>query len=125
MPSAPHILIAEDHAAVRELIAAIVTRTRPTSTITAVTNGADALAVYETHGAQLLITDYEMPVMDGLSLVQELRARQARVPILVVSMNAAIAEAVLQAGANRFLSKPFTIPELQQAIGDLLRLADD
>src|SRR5215216_287539 len=120
MPSAPHILIAEDHAAVRALMTTIVARTYPNGTITAVANGAEALAVYRTHGADLLITDYAMPSMTGLALLQTLRAHQATLPILVVSMDTSIAEAVVRAGASRFLAKPFGLPELQQALRDLL-----
>jgi CheY-like chemotaxis protein len=120
MPSAPHILIAEDHAAVRALMTTIVARTYPTCTITAVANGVEALAVYHEHGADLLITDYAMPILTGLALIQTLRAQQATVPILVISMNTTIAEAVVQAGANRFLAKPFSLPELQQVLLELL-----
>jgi CheY-like chemotaxis protein len=120
MPSAPHILIAEDHAAVRALVTTIVARMYPTCVITAVANGVEALAVYDERGADLLITDYAMPRMTGLALIQTLRAHQAIIPILVVSMNTAIAEVVLDAGANRFLPKPFSLPELQQILIDLL-----
>jgi len=120
MPSAPHILIAEDHAAVRNLLTAIVARTYPNCTITTVVNGAEALAVIQAHGADLLITDYTMPIMTGLALIQALRAQQAAVPILAMSMNTAIEQAMLQAGANRFLSKPFALHELQQVLIDLL-----
>jgi len=120
MPSAPHILIAEDHTAVRNLLTTIVARTYPTCTITAVANGAEALAVFQARGADVLITDYAMPIMTGLTLIQTLRAQQSIVPILVMSMNTAIAEAVLQAGANRFLPKPFAIHELQQILIELL-----
>jgi CheY-like chemotaxis protein len=121
MPSAPHILIAEDHAGVRELITTIVARMYPTGTITAVSDGAEALAMYHAYGADLLITDYAMPILTGLALIQSLRAQEATVPILVVSMNTAIAEAVVQAGANRFLPKPFSLPELQTVLIALLR----
>ena len=120
MPSAPHILIAEDHTAVRNLLTTIVARTYPTCTITAVANGAEALAVFQARGADVLITDYAMPIMTGLTLIQTLRAQQSTVPIIVMSMNMAIAEAVLQAGANRFLPKPFAIHELQQILIELL-----
>src|SRR5215211_6455267 len=101
MPSAPHLLIAEDHAAVRNLLTTIVARIYPTCTITAVANGAEALAVFQERGADLLITDYAMPIMTGLALTQTLRAHQATLPILVVSMNTAIAKFVLEAGATR------------------------
>jgi CheY-like chemotaxis protein len=122
MPSTAHILIAEDHAVVRELLTTIVARMYPTCTVTAVDNGAEALAVYDERGADLLITDFAMPIMTGLALTKALRARQATVPILVVSMNTAIAEVVLDAGANRFLPKPFSLTALQQTLIDLLPL---
>ena len=122
MPSAPHILIAEDHAAVRNLLTTIVARIYPNCTITTVVNGAEALAVFQAQGADLLITDYTMPIMTGLALVQTLRAQQATVPILAMSMNTAIEQAMLQAGANRFLSKPFALHDLQQVLIDLLPL---
>jgi two-component system, NarL family, capsular synthesis sensor histidine kinase RcsC len=122
MPSAPHILIAEDHTVVRDLLTTIVARTYPTCTITAVANGAEALAVYDERGADLLITDFAMPIMTGLSLTKALRARQATIPILVISMNTTIAEVLLDAGANRFLPKPFSFTALQQTLIDLLPL---
>ena len=122
MPSTAHILIAEDHAVVRDLLTTIVARMYPTYTITVVDNGAEALAVYDERGADLLITDFAMPIMTGLSLTKALRARQATIPILVVSMNTAIAEVVLHAGANRFLPKPFSFTALQQTLIDLLPL---
>jgi CheY-like chemotaxis protein len=120
MPSAAHILIAEDHAAVRNLLTSVVARTYPTCTITAVANGAEALAVFQARGADLLITDHAMPMMTGLALVQVLRAQQSTVPILVITMNIAMKQVVLQAGADRFLAKPFAMHELQQTLVDLL-----
>jgi CheY-like chemotaxis protein len=120
MPSAPHILIAEDHAVVRNLLTTIVARTYPTCTTTTVTNGAEALDVFQARGADLLITDYAMPIMTGLALVQMLRAQQASVPILVMSMNVVVKQIVLQAGANHFLAKPFALQDLQQALIELL-----
>jgi two-component system capsular synthesis sensor histidine kinase RcsC len=120
MPSAPHILIAEDHAAVRELLTTIIARIYLVCTITAVATGAEALAVYKERGADLLITDYAMPRMTGLALIQTLRAQQATMPILVVSMDTSIIETVSQAGATRFLPKPFSLPELQQILIELL-----
>ena len=122
MPSAPHILIAEDHASVRNLLTTIAARTYPPATITTVANGAEALAVFQARGADLLITDHAMPIMTGLALIQALRAQQATVPILAMSMNTTIAEALLTAGANRFLPKPFALHELQQTLIDLLPL---
>jgi len=45
----------------------------------AVNNGAEALAYLESHEADAVITDLQMPVMDGLTLIRELRSRGFRV----------------------------------------------
>src|SRR5438045_1587614 len=109
MRSTPHILIAEDHVAIRDLLARVVARQYPAGTITAVANGAEALAVYEARGADLVITDYFTPRISGLVLLQTLRAHQATLPILIISQDQSIAEAVVDAGASRFLPKPFDL----------------
>ena len=51
----------------------------------AVNNGAEALAYLESHEADAVITDLQMPVMDGLTLIRELRSRGFKGPILALS----------------------------------------
>src|SRR3954471_7153310 len=100
MPSAPHILISEDYAAVRNLLTTIVARMYPTGTITPVATSIQALAAYDQHGADIVITNVKQPIMRGLALIQTLRDQQASLPILAISMDGSIAELVLAAGAT-------------------------
>ena len=123
MLSLSRVLIAEDHDSVRRLLVQIVTRIYPSVAITAVANGALALAAYQAHGADLLIVNNDMPMMTGLALVQVLRAQRATIPILMISSTPALATIALIAGANRFLLKPFALSELQQTLIELLPLA--
>ena len=120
MPATPHILIAEDDRAIRDVLVRIVARLYPTATITAVATGADALVVAGTHRPDLVITDYRMPQMSGLAVLQALRAREATLPILIISLDHSIAEAVVMAGASGFVPKPFDLADLQQALITLL-----
>lgn len=116
MATMPHVLIAEDNDEVRALLARVVARTYPSVTISAVADGADALALYLARGADLLITNNDMPIMSGIVLVQTLRAQQASIPILMISSDAVIQPAAMAAGATRFLLKPFVLADLAQAL---------
>ena len=62
MLPAYHILIADDDASVRALIARIVARAYPSVTISSVPDGLDALQIYDQRGADMLITNNAMPV---------------------------------------------------------------
>jgi two-component system, chemotaxis family, chemotaxis protein CheY len=120
MPGSPRVIIADDHDAVRGLLARLVVRQYPSVTIVAVANGAEALDSYRQHGADLVITNQDMPVLDGLDLIRALRSSPPRVPILMVSSNPAIEAQALTAGADRFLLKPFSVDALRRVLIDLL-----
>ena len=117
MPSSPHILLVDDHAAVRTMLARVVAQLYLQATIMEASDGAQALSVAAQQRPDLIITDYHMPAINGLELVRTLRAQGATMPILVLSSNSSIAETVLAAGATAFLLKPFPLAEFR----DLLR----
>src|SRR5262245_30261147 len=73
MRAAYHVIIADDDAAIRSLIARIVARTYDPVTISEVPDGLDALLIYQQQGADLVITNQEMPALSGLSLIERLR----------------------------------------------------
>lgn len=116
-----HVIIADDDASVRAIIARVVVGMYPGATISAVPNGLDALLVYDQRGADLLITNHNMPGMSGLSIIEALRVlRQASTPIIMVSANAALEQQAMALGVNVFLAKPFTLAQLTQALTQLL-----
>lgn len=78
-------------------------------------NGADALAMIKTGKYQLVLTDWEMPGMDGITLCRLVReADLPSVYILLLTSHGAVAHAVegLRAGANDFIRKPADATEL-------------
>ena len=81
--------------------------------------GLEALAK---GGIEMIITDWNMPEMDGLEFVQSVRAQQVQLPILMVTTNAAKEDIVqaLQAGVNNYVVKPFTPDTLREKIEALL-----
>src|SRR5262245_49767616 len=120
MPPAPHILIADDHAAVRAVLVRLLAQLYPHATIAETSNGAEALSAFAQQRPDLIITDYQMPMMSGLELVRSLRAQGASLPILMLSSESSIAEAILAAGATAFLPKPFRVRTLREVLRTLL-----
>ncbi|OAI08145.1 response regulator transcription factor [Methylomonas methanica] len=74
-----------------------------------------------------LILDYKMPFMDGLELQAELSKRKIKIPVIFISGNAEIPEAVaaLKAGAADFLEKPFNSFQLISCIFKSLKIDSD
>lgn len=89
----------------------------------------EALRLWRRAGADLIITDIHMPERSGIELIVELRAGSPNLPIIAMSGGDrnprldVLGDAAML-GAVRTIVKPFTIAELDQAVGDALgRLA--
>jgi len=87
-------------------------------------NGREALAVFEREKADisLVLVDWNMPQMNGLEFVEQLRAdpRYASVVLMMVTTETEVNQMVkaLEAGANEYVMKPFT----KEIIEDKLRI---
>ncbi len=106
------VLLAEDDRAVREsLVRALHLEGHE---VTAVTNGARALEHLAAHGADLVLLDVSMPVIDGLTACRVLRSEGNQVPILMLTARTETSDRVagLDAGADDYLPKPFDLDEL-------------
>ncbi len=71
------------------------------------------------------IVDLMLPKLDGLSLIQKLRTKGNRVPVLILSAKASVEDRVkgLQAGGDDYLTKPFAFSELLARVQALIRRA--
>lgn len=116
------ILLVDDEAAVRE-ITMIILEASGYKVLTA-NDGVEAISLYARHGHEinLVITDMNMPFLDGPALVRALHKMNPRVRIIGASglaEKAKIAEAQ-GSGLNSFLSKPYTAEKLLKAIATVL-----
>jgi len=116
-----HVLVADDDDAIRSLLARILVHTYPTVTVWAVKDGRAALDIYDQHQLDMLISNYNMPRLDGLALLTTLRqARRATLPILMISASITIMPQARALGVTDFLVKPFSIPQLTALLKALL-----
>jgi len=75
-------------------------------------DGVDALAVLEDHpDTMLVITDYNMPKMDGLNLISKIREKHSRHELSIIGVSSqgsgTVSIKLLKSGANDFISRPF------------------
>jgi CheY-like chemotaxis protein len=117
-----HFIIADDDPTISTVIARVIARTYQNAEISIVSNGQDALQEYEQRGANLIVTDLNMPHMDGLVLTRCIRAQDAAIPIVLVSGVTASGSEAVAVGVTQVLEKPFGIGQLVTMLTALLPL---
>lgn len=88
-------------------------------------DGEQALALAQTVAYDAAVVDLMLPKIDGLSLIQQIRGRGIRLPVLILSAKATVDDRVrgLQAGGDDYLTKPFAFSELLARVQALIRRA--
>jgi signal transduction histidine kinase/AmiR/NasT family two-component response regulator len=120
-----HVLLADDHPTNRKVVELMLGG--GAVQLRSVEDGRQALDAFRAGGFDVVLMDMQMPVMDGLTAVREIRKWEAehgwaRTPVIMLTANA-LPEHVKdahKAGADRHLGKPFTAPLLFEAIEKVL-----
>lgn len=94
-------------------------------TVDWLTDGKDALVAATTREFDVLVLDRMVPGLDGLSVLNSIRAAKVQTPVLFLTALSEIDDRVegLQAGADDYLSKPFALTELEARVSVLGRRA--
>ena len=118
------IVVAEDDADLRFVLDHLLLEAFPLAEVAGFANGQKALRDFDRHGADLVISDHAMSVMDGPTFVRRLRQRSADLPILMISDSPEARQEGAAAGINRFLDKTELTARLVPTIHALLAAAD-
>lgn len=115
-----NVLLAEDSAINRHLMQEQLQTIG--CTVQAVCNGSEALQCLDLHTYDLILTDVNMPVMDGYVFARNVRLRNLDTPIIGVTANALREEGehCIRAGMNNWLTKPIDIQGLYLCLKDAM-----
>ncbi len=115
------ILLAEDERSLSKAVAALLERNN--YSVDAVFDGVEALEYLASSNYDAVILDIMMPRMDGLTVLRRLREQGNPIPILMLTAKSEIDDKVagLDAGANDYLTKPFSTRELLARIRAMTR----
>ncbi|MDL1951353.1 response regulator, partial [Acidobacteria bacterium ACD] len=115
------VLLVEDDADIRTILAEFLEAQG--LAVDAVSNGPEALVRAVTHAHDLVILDIQLPGMDGLEVLRELRSGPASgLPVLALTALAMVGDRdrILAAGADAYLAKPVGLDALRAEVGRLI-----
>jgi len=112
------ILIADDHAIVREGLKQILSQSSDMAIAGEASNGQDAIDKISRNNFDLIILDISMPGKSGLEVLREIKSKRPELPVLILSMYPEEQYAVraLKAGASGYLTKDSAPDELVKAV---------
>ncbi|MBI5205154.1 MAG: response regulator [Nitrospirae bacterium] len=108
------ILVADDDADIRKVLNIFLTYFG--YAVDCVNDGEDAMILIEKSSYSLLITDYEMPRINGIELTKKVRNLSPSMPIIGISGLHSSRNEFLTAGASLFIEKPLTLSILKNAL---------
>jgi two-component system chemotaxis response regulator CheY len=118
------VLVVDDSAMMRKIVVKNVREAGFEVEFVEASDGKEGLEKFQEGGIDVVLSDWNMPNMDGLTMVKEIRKLDPdkKVPIVMVTTEGSadkVKEAVL-AGANNYLAKPFTPDRLREKLGKII-----
>ncbi len=117
------ILLAEDEKELSRAVTAILERAK--YAVDAAYDGAEALALAENNAYDVMVFDIMMPKMDGIELLKRIRQTGNYTPVIMLTAKSEVDDRItgLDAGADDYLTKPYSMKELLSRVNALMRRA--
>jgi two-component system chemotaxis response regulator CheY len=119
----PTILIVDDSPTIRRMVTASLNAAMD-ATLVEASSGLEAIEVLALREVHAIVLDLNMPDMHGLDVIRFVRShdRYRDLPVLVLTTrgDASSREAVMQAGASAYMTKPFMPPALVASVKEIL-----
>jgi len=118
-------LVVEDSPMMRQLVVLALSRVKSLR-VTEADDGVDGLRKLATGKFDIIITDINMPIMDGLKLVKRVRSDPTHkdVPIIIITTEGSNEDRqrALQLGANAYITKPIQAPQVIAKVKELVKI---
>jgi two-component system chemotaxis response regulator CheY len=119
------VLIVDDSAAIRKILQRVLRQTDiPIGEVLEAGDGVEALKALSDRHVNLILSDINMPNMDGLQLLMQLKASEKwkSVPIVMVTTEGGQAKVIeaVQLGAAGYVRKPFTAEQIKEKLSGLI-----
>ena len=111
------VLVADDSSTMRKIILRSLQAVGVTDVVEAA-DGTEAVALFKPGTFDMVLTDWNMPGMTGLEVLQAIRAQDTKIPVIMVTTEAEKSRVLqaIQAGVTDYLVKPFTADTLREKL---------
>lgn len=121
MPQPVDVLIVDDSTAIRKILHRVLNQTElPLGTIYEAGDGVEALAVLQNKSVRLIFSDINMPNMDGLQFLAQLRGNEVwkQIPVVMITTEGSQARVMeaIELGATGYVRKPFTPDQIKDKL---------
>ncbi|MGE5353815.1 MAG: ATP-binding protein [Acidobacteriota bacterium] len=125
IPEAPNVvLLVEDDPHVRSLWVKLVKKALPDFEVIQTSNGYEAISLIQEKVPSLVVTDHNMPLMNGIQLIESMRKRDEsnKIPVIVIAgtLTDELKEKYYGLGAESVLPKPVDVKEFMDALTELI-----
>ena len=111
------VLVADDSSTMRKIILRSLQAVGVTD-IAEAADGTEAIAMFKPGEFDMVLTDWNMPGLNGLEVLQQIRAQDPKIPVIMVTTEAEKSRVLqaIQAGVTDYLVKPFTADTLREKL---------
>ncbi len=118
-------LVVEDSPMMRQLLVFALSRVKNLK-VTEADDGVDGLRKLATQKFDIILTDINMPIMDGLKLVKRVRTDPMHkdTPVIIITTEGSVEDRkrALELGANAYITKPIQAPQVIAKVKELLKI---